>query len=148
MKSAEGMSAAGRAGIRSWLLLPAAVLVMAGLAAGCGSSKPDYCKAGDQLKTSVQNLGNVDVANNGLDSLTTALSSVKSDASTFATEAKSEYAPQTTALQQSLTGLDTAVKAAQGQPLTAASTQAITSSLTQVKTAATDLQNAISGKCK
>jgi hypothetical protein len=86
-----------------------------------------------------------DVAKNGLDSVKTALSSVQRSASTFATEAKSEFAPQTTALQQSLTGVDTAVKAAQGQPLTAASTQAIVSSLTQVKTAATDLQNAISG---
>jgi hypothetical protein len=63
---------------RRWALLPAVVLVLAlsGLAAGCSSSTPAYCSDASRLKTSVQNLGNVDVATNGLGSLQTALSSV------------------------------------------------------------------------
>jgi hypothetical protein len=41
-------------GTRSkWLLLAAAALVLPGLAAGCGSSKPAYFTAASQLKTSV-----------------------------------------------------------------------------------------------
>ena len=57
------MRPAGRPGTRRWLLLPAAVLILSGLmAAGCSSSKPAYCTDAANLKTSVQNLGNVDVA--------------------------------------------------------------------------------------
>ena len=100
-------------GTRRWLLLPAAVLVLSGLmAAGCSSSKPAYCTDADQLKTSVQNLGNVDVVKNGLSSLQTALTSVKTNASSFATDAKSAYPSQTAALSTSLSGLQTAITSA------------------------------------
>ena len=126
-------------------------LVLSALIVGCSSngssSKPAYCNDADQLKTSVQNLGNVDVSANGLDSLKTALSSVQTNAKAFATDAKSEFAPQTTALQNSLTSLDTAIKSVQAQP-SAAAIAAIGSSVTQVKNSAGDLENAASGKCK
>ena len=71
-----------RPGTRTGLLVAAAVLapVLSGLAAGCSSSTPAYCTAAANLKTSVSNLGNVDVAKNGLSSLQTALTSVTSDA--------------------------------------------------------------------
>jgi hypothetical protein len=141
------MRPACRAGIRRRLLLPAVVLVLSSLAAGCGSSTPAYCTAGSQLKTSVHDLGNVDVTKNGLGSMKTALGKVQASAKTFASEAKSAFAPQATALRNSLSGLQAAIKAAQGQPsLTAV--QAIVSSLTQVKTSASSLQHAISGKCQ
>ena len=74
------MKPADRAGSRRWLLVPAAALVLSGLAAGCSSSKPAYCTDAANLKTSVSDLGNVDVAKNGLSSLQTALSSVQADA--------------------------------------------------------------------
>ena len=85
---------------------PVLALVLSGLAAGCSSSKPTYCTDAANLKTSVSNLGNVDVAKNGLSSLQTALTSVTSDAKKFAADAKSAFAPQTTALQNSLSGLE------------------------------------------
>ena len=96
-----------RPGTRTGLLVAAAVLapVLSGLAAGCSSSTPAYCTAAANLKTSVSDLGNVDVAKNGLSSLQTALTSVTSDAKTFAADAGSAFAPQTTALQNSLSGL-------------------------------------------
>jgi len=128
-------------------LLLAAVLILSGLATGCSSSKPAYCTAGSQLKTSVHNLGNVNVAKNGLDSLQTALSKVQTNARTFANEAKSAFPSQTTALQNSLTSLDTAIKSAQGQPPLTAAT-AVASVVTQVKTSASNLENAISSKCQ
>jgi hypothetical protein len=140
------MRPAYRLGTRAGLLLPAAALVLSGLAAGCSSSTPDYCTAAANLKTSVSNLGNVNIAQNGLSALQTALNSVQTNASTFASEAKSTFAPQTTALQNSLSGLNTAIKSAKGQPpATAAS--AVASSVTQVKTSASTLQSAVSGKC-
>ena len=144
------MRATYRPGTRTWLLFPAAVLVLSGLAAGCsssGSSKPAYCTAASQLKTSVHNLGNVNVAQNGLSSLQTALGKVQTSASTFATDAKSAYPSQTTALKNSLSSLETAIKSAKGQPpLTAAA--AVVPAVTQVKTSASNLQSAVKGKCQ
>jgi len=137
-----------RAGPRRWALLPAVVLVLAlsGLAAGCSSSTPAYCTDASQLKTDVQNLGNVDVATNGLSSLQSALSSVQTDAKNFATDAKSAFPSQTTALDSALSGLQTAITSAKGQP-PATAAASVASSVVQVKTSASDLQNAISSSC-
>jgi hypothetical protein len=142
------MRQAERAGPRRWGLVPAAVviLVLSGLAAGCSSSKPAYCTDASQLKTSVQDLGNVDVAKNGLGSLQTALNSVQADAKTFATDAKSAFPSQTAALNTALSGLQTAITSAKGQPLVTAAT-AVATSVVQVKNSASNLQSAISGNC-
>lgn len=141
------MRPADRPGTRRWLLLPAAVLVLSGLAAGCSSSKPAYCADAANLKTSVSNLGNVDVATNGLGSLQTALNSVKTSASMFATDAKSAFPSQTTALKNSLSSLETAIKSAQGQPpVTAAA--AVVPPVAQVKNSASALESAVSGNCQ
>lgn len=111
------MRPAGTPGTRRRLLLPAAILILAGLAAGCSSSsKPAYCTDAANLKASVQNLGNADVATNGLSSLQTALSSVKTSAAAFAADAKSAYSSQTAALSISLSALGTAITSAKGQP--------------------------------
>ena len=101
------MRTAYRHGTRRWLLLQAAVLilVLSGLAAGCSSSKPAYCTDAANLKTSVSDLGNVNVRQNGLSSLQTALNSVQTNASTLASEAKSTFGPQITALQNALSSL-------------------------------------------
>ena len=155
------MRATYRSGTRRWLLLPAAVLVLSGLAAGCSSSgssssssssgssssKPAYCTAASQLKTSVHNLGDVSVAKNGLSSLQTALGKVQTSATIFAADAKSAYPSQTTALKNSLSSLEAAIKSAKGQPpLTAAA--AVVPAVTQVKTSASNLQSAVKGKCQ
>ena len=141
------MRATYRPGTRRWLLLPAAVLVLSGLAAGCSSSKPAYCTAASQLKTSVHDLGNVTVDIHDLSSVNTAVSKVSSDARTFASEAKSAYPSQTTALKNSLSGLDTAIKSAMGQP-SLTTVAAVVSSITQVKTSAGNLQSAAAGTCQ
>jgi hypothetical protein len=141
------MRVAYQAGTRRWLLLPAAILVLSGLAAGCSSSKPAYCTDAANLKTSVSNLGNVNVAQNGLSSLQTALSSVQTDASSFASDAKSAFPSQTTALQNSLTSLSTAITSAKGQPPRTAAA-AVVPAVAQVKTSASAVQSAVSGTCQ
>jgi hypothetical protein len=129
------MRPADRPGLRRWGLVLAAVLVLATLAAGCSSSnnssssKPAYCTAASQLKTSVQDLGNVNI--NVHD----------------ASEAKSAYPSQTTALQNSVSSLETAVKSAMAQP-SLTTVAAVVSSVTQVKTAADNAQTAVKGKCQ
>jgi hypothetical protein len=141
------MRSAYRPGLRRWALLPAAALVLSGLAAGCSSSKPAYCTDADQLKTSVQDLGNVNINVHDLSSVNTAVSKVQADATAFASDAKSAYPSQTTALQNSLSSLETAVKSAMGQP-SLTTVAAVASSVTQVKTAADNLQTAANGKCQ
>jgi len=136
-----------RPGLRRWALLPAAALVLAGLAAGCSSSKPAYCADADQLKTSVQDLGNVTINVHDLSSVNTAVSKVQADAEKFATDAKSAYPSQTTALKNSLSSLETAVKSAMAQP-SVTTIAAVGSSVTLVKTAADNLQTAANGKCQ
>ena len=141
------MRPAHRPGLRRCGLVLAAVVVLAPLAAGCSSSKPAYCTAASQLKTSVQDLGNVNINVHDLSSVNTAVSKVQANAKTFATDAKSAYPTQTTALKNSLSSLQTAVKSAMAQP-TVTTVAALVSSVTQVKTAASNLQNAASGKCQ
>ena len=141
------MRFADRPGLRRWGLLPAAVLVLAGLAAGCSSSKPAYCTDADQLKTSVQDLGNITVNVNDLSSVQTAVNKVQADATKFASDAKSAYPSQTTALKNSVSGLQTAVKSAKATP-SVTSVAAVGSSVTQVKTAASNLQSAVKGACQ
>jgi hypothetical protein len=136
-----------RPGWRRWVLVPAAALVLATLAAGCSSSKPAYCTAASQLKTSVQDLGNVNINIHDLSSVNTAVSKVQADAKTFASEAKSAYPSQTTALQNSLSSLETAVKSAMAQP-SVTTVAAVVSSVTQVKTASDNAQTAVKGKCQ
>ncbi|MGP7998926.1 MAG: hypothetical protein ACLPKI_16655 [Streptosporangiaceae bacterium] len=141
------MRAAYPPGTRTMLLPAAAALVLSGLAAGCSSSPPAYCTAATNLKTSVHNLGDVNVAKNGLTSLQTALTKVQTNATTFATDAKSAFPSQTTALKNSLSSLETAVKSAKGQPpLTAAA--AVVPAVTQVKTSASNLEGAIKSNCQ
>jgi hypothetical protein len=136
-----------RPGLRRWTLLPAAALVLAGLAAGCSSSKPAYCTDASQLKTSVQDLGNVNINVHDLSSVDTAVSKVQADAEKFAADAKSAYPSQTTALKNSLSGLETAVKSAMAQP-SVTTVAAVGSSVTQVKTAADNVQSAVKGTCQ
>ena len=145
------MRATYRPDTRRWLLLAAAVLALSGLAIGCSSSstssKPAYCTAASQLKTSVHNLGNITINIHDLSSVTTAVSKVSSDAATFASEAKSAYPSQTTALKNSLTGLETAITSAKAQP-SLTTIAAVVAAVTQVKTSAGNLQSAAKGKCQ
>lgn len=136
-----------RPGLRGWALLPAAALILAGLAAGCSSSKPAYCADASQLKTSVQDLGNVNIDVHDLSSVNAAVSKVQADAEKFAADAKSAYPSQTTALHNSLSSLETAVKSAMAQP-SVTTVAAVASSVTQVKTAADSVQSAVKGTCQ
>jgi hypothetical protein len=136
-----------RPGLRRWALVPAAALVLATLAAGCSSSKPAYCADASQLKTSVNDLGNVTINVHDLSSVNTAVGKVQADAKKLATDVKSAYPSQTTALKNSLSSLETAVKSAMAQP-SVTTVAAVVPSVTQVKTAAANMQTAVKGKCQ
>jgi predicted class III extradiol MEMO1 family dioxygenase len=140
------------AGTRIWLVLPAGGLLVSGFVAGCssgssGSSKPAYCTAASQLSTSVQDLGSVNVSTDGVSSLQAALNTVQTDATAFATAAKSAYPSQTTALKSSLSSLQAAINSAKGQSLPSAA-RAVVPAVAQVKSSASTLESAVSGSCE
>jgi hypothetical protein len=141
------MRPAHRPGPHRWALVLAAALVLATVAAGCSSSKPAYCTAASQLKTSVQDLGNININVHDLSSVNTAVSNVQADAKKLASDVKSAYPSQTTALKTSLSSLQAAVKSAMAQP-SLTTVAAVVSSVTQVKTAAGNMQTAVKGKCQ
>jgi hypothetical protein len=140
------------------ILLPCLVggLALSALAAGCSSStsssstsssKPAYCSGGQQLKTSVQDLGKVNVTGGGMSSVQTALKNVDASAQKFDSEAKGAFSSQTTALRNALSGLQSALKSLHGTP-SAATLQTLVSQGAKVETAAANLQSAWSAKCK
>jgi hypothetical protein len=120
---------------------------LVGLEAGCSSGKPAYCTAASQLKTDVSKLGDITVNVNDLGSVKTAVSKVQADAKTLASDTKPAYPSQTSALQNSLSGVETAVKSASATP-SVTTVAAVVSAIAQVKTSAGNLQTAVKGKCQ
>jgi hypothetical protein len=149
----------GRTSTRILLPCLAGGLALLALAAGCtststsssasgsNSGKPSYCSGGQQLKTSVQDLGKANVATGGMSSAQGALKNVQTSAQKFDTESKGAFSSQTTALRNALSGLQTDLKSLHGMPSTA-QLKALVSQGGKVKTAATNLQSAWSAKCK
>ena len=142
------------------ILLPwlAGGLALAALTAGCSSTssssasressgaKPAYCAAGQQLKTSVEDLGKANVASGGISSVQSALKNVDANAKKFDSGAKGAFPSQTTAFRNALTGLQASLKTLAGQPSTT-NVKAVAAQGAKLKTAAANLQSAWSAKC-
>jgi len=112
------------------------------LVAGCGSSKPDYCGDLTNLKGSVQGLGSVNVVQNGVSSLTTAIDKVKSDAQTLASSAKGALAPQVDDLEKSLDALETSLKQLSSSDTRVSALSNLPSQLTALQTSSQSLVTA------
>jgi hypothetical protein len=148
----------GRTSTRILIPCLAGGLALAALTAGCGSSatstsassgnsgKPSYCSGGEQLKSSVQDLGKVNVTG-GMSSAQSAVTNVQTSAQKFDSESKGAFSSQTTALKNALTGLQADLKALHGLP-SATQLKALVSQGGKVKTAGANLQSAWSAKCK
>ena len=73
------------------LAVAAATLVLTASLAACGNDKPAVCGSVDNLRTSVDDLKNVDVTSSGaVSDLPTALTSVENNVATVKSDAKSE----------------------------------------------------------
>jgi hypothetical protein len=124
----------------------AAVAIAVALA-GCGSSKPSYCSQTATLKKSVQDLGNVNVIQGGTSALTSALSTVESNAQAVVSSAKSDFPTETSAINSSVSALKQSA-----QQLSSSPTPAVIAKLPgQISAVVTSVQNfssATSSKCK
>ncbi len=102
-----------RARVRAPMAIVAVVAVVA--LAGCGSSKPGYCSARTNLENSVKNLPST-VSSSGVSGLGSQITTIKNDANSLVSSAKSDFPTQTSAIQTSVQKLDTSVKALPSSP--------------------------------
>jgi hypothetical protein len=140
---------------------PAALAIAAALLAGCGgggtsakttatatasTSTPAYCAALSDLEKSVKALKSTNVRKNGTDSLKAAVSQIQTDATAVVNQAKSHFAPETSALKNSVHTLSTSVEQLASAP-SASKLAALPAQVSSVATASKNLKNAVSTKC-
>ena len=125
-----------------------ALLIVAALLSGCGSSKPAYCDPVSKVENAVKSLPSAqDVKTNGLGTLTSALSTLKQNVTTAVDQAKSDFSTQTIALKNSVDALSSTAKQLTSS-LSAQTLAQLPAELSAVSTAAKNLQSAVSSKCR
>jgi hypothetical protein len=110
--------------------------------AGCGSSKPAYCKNRSNLESSIKGLN----VSGGLSGLQSQVQTIKSDATSLVSSAKSDFPSETTALQTSVNQLESALKALPASP-SASQIATVASSAASVASSITGFVDASKSKC-
>jgi hypothetical protein len=132
--------------IRRWT----AEITLAGLTAlaltSCAGDKPAVCTQADELRTSVQNLKDVNLSENGVGALSAAMGQVRVEFEQFRTAAGSQFQAQIDAVKAAADQLEASVAAAKAEP-NAALLGAVGTSLGGLETAARSLQDAVAGTC-
>jgi flagellar hook-associated protein FlgK len=133
--------------MRSIASLLAAVAVVAVLAGCGGSSKPSYCGKTADLKKSVQDLSGVSVVQGGTNALTSALSSVQSNANAVVSSAKSDFPDQTAAITSSIETLKKSAQSLASSPTQPAVIAQVPGQISAVVKSIQDFSSATSSKC-
>jgi hypothetical protein len=138
------ISGASRHGIGGML----AACAVAALLSGCGgSSKPSYCDKTADLKKSVQDPSNVNVVQGATNALTSALSSVQSNASAVVNSAKSDFSDQTAAITSSIDALKKSAQSLASSPAQPAVIAQVPGQISAVVKSIQDFSSATSSKC-
>jgi hypothetical protein len=93
----------------------AAAVALVALAGCGGSSKPAYCSDRTNLENSVKNLPS-SVSSGGISALPSQLTTIKNDATTLVSSAKSDFPTETSAVKSSVDTLQSGVKALPSSP--------------------------------
>jgi flagellar hook-associated protein FlgK len=133
--------------MRSIATLLAAVAVVVVLAGCGGSSKPSYCGKTADLKKSVQDLSGVNVVQGGTNALTSALSSVQSNANAVVSSAKSDFPDQTSAITSSIDALKKSAQSLASSPTQPAVIAQVPGQISAVVKSIQDFSSATSSKC-
>ena len=131
--------------LRRSVALTIATLILGASLVACGGDKPAVCDSVDNLKSSVDDVKDIDVTSSGaVSDLQSGLTSIDSDLATVKADAKAEFSSQIQAVQQSFAALKTSVDAAKAAP-TAATLSAAGAALsafdTGVETLISDIQS-------
>jgi len=123
-------------------------VLAAALLTACSSttSKPAVCADVANLKTSVQDLKNVNVRENGVSAVTDQLSKIEQQFNTLKTDAKGQYSTQIDDMSKALSGLSSSVTAAKGN-VNATTLTAVATAAKSVVTAGNNLVTAVSNTC-
>ena len=106
----------------------------------CSKSVSPLCSDAQNLKDAVQGLAQVDLKTGGIAALQTAVNNVKYAAAALGTEAKSTFGTQVSAIQAQLTTLG-GDRSGNGRRVGGLRRAAVLSSLSQVKSALSDLES-------
>ena len=137
----------GTEGKKRSVALTIATLMLAASLAACGGDKPAVCGAVDNLKSSVDDVKDIDVTSSGaISDLQSGLTSVESDLAAVKADAKSEFSSQIQAVQQSFATLKTSVDAAKAAP-TAATLSTAGAALSAFDTGVESLVSDIQSTC-
>lgn len=127
----------------------AAATCLAGMAviaiAGCGSSKPGYCKDRTDLNNSIKGLTSLNVSS-GVSGLQAQVQKVQSSATALVDSAKRDFPSETSAIESSVNQLKSAVEAVRSNP-SAAEIATVASSASRVVTSVKSFTDATKSKC-
>ena len=125
----------------------ALALALAVCLAGCGDSdQPAYCDDRAALEQSLRDLGDVNVAADGLNALTAQLRQVQRDANALVSSAREQFGPEASALRSSIARLETSARAAVDDPSPERVSDVATDA-SNVAAAFGELSDAVSGSC-
>lgn len=94
------------------VILCGLLIGLAALIAGCGSSKPQYCKDRSALQKSVSNLS----VTGGVSALKSQLQTIEGQVKSLGSSAKSDFPTETTAVDNAVSTLERQVKALPSSP--------------------------------
>jgi hypothetical protein len=131
-----------RSARRHFIAIAAVAAAAAGLADGCGSSKPAYCGDLTKLEQSVKSIN----PTKGLSALKTQVQDVQTNATSLISSAKSDFPNETSAISTSIGSLKTSVEAAASSP-SASALATVATDAKSVLDSVTSFQSASKSKC-
>lgn len=142
------LAAMGRKFLPVFLAIPAALLAIALLAAGCGSdSKPDYCSNVSDLQSSVDDLSNVKLESGALETVNADLEKIQANANAVVSSAKQDFPSETSALKSSVSELSATVNQLPPAP-TPQQLLGLGAEIQRTVTAAQELSSATESACE
>ncbi len=124
------------------LILCGLLIGVAALIAGCGSSKPAYCKDRSALQESVSSVS----VSGGASALKTQLQTIESQAKSLVSSAKSDFPNETTAIDGAVSSLQKSVQALSSSP-TPAQLAAVALDVKNTVTSVSAFTSATKSKC-
>ncbi len=115
------------------------------IAAGCGSSKPEYCSKADDLQGALDTLKG-DVSDGNLSAISSDLQTAMTDLDAVASSARSDFPKETRAMRSSFSTLTSTIKALPSSPSTSDLVR-VAADVVAVKTAVDNFKTATSSEC-
>jgi hypothetical protein len=130
---------------RKLALAAATVVMLSASLVACGDDTPAVCASADQLKSSVDEVKDIDVTEtNGIDELKSQLETIDGNLDQLTNDAKDEFSSQVDKVAATFEALQTSVEVAASDPsadTVAAAAAAWSAFTTSVKTLISDVQS-------